>query len=127
MAKLIQSRKDAHDLPIRVSSYVTGFVLSIALTLFAYFAVTNQLWDSTWLLLIIAGLAIVQLVVQLIFFLHLGRERGGSWRLVTFWFAVLVVAIVVVGSLWIMFNLNYNMMDMAPHEQAEYMHKHEGF
>lgn len=127
MTKIVQSSREAHDLPARISSYVSGFILSVVLTLFSYFAVTNQLWDNNWLIFIITGLAVVQLVVQLIFFLHLGSEKGNSWKLVTFWFAVLVVGILVVGSLWIMFNLNYNMMDMTPPEQAEYMHDNEGF
>lgn len=127
MSKIIQPIHEARDLPARISSYVTGLFLSVVLTLMAYFAVVNQVWNGWMLVAVIIGLAIVQLAIQLIFFLHLGHERGGSWKLVTFWFATLVVAIVVVGSLWIMHNLNYNMMQMTPEEQTEYLREHEGF
>lgn len=126
MSKLIQPAAEARDLPVRISSYVIGFVLSTATTLAAYFAVVNQLWPFEQLVALIVGLAVVQLIIQLLFFLHLSHEKGGRWKLVTFGFAVLIVAIVVVGSLWIMNNLNYNMMDMSAEEQAEYMRTHEG-
>ena len=116
----LESRHDA----VRYKSYIVGFILSILITLMAYFFVVNHVWPKEALIYIVMGLAIVQLVVQLIFFLHLGR--GGSWKLVTFFFAVLVVLVVVVGSLWIMNNLNYNMMQMSPQEMDKYMQQNEG-
>jgi len=126
MSKLIQPAAEARELPVRISSYIVGFVLSVATTLAAYFAVVYDLWPAPQLIALIVGLAIIQLFVQLLFFLHLSHEKGARWKLVTFGFAVLVVAIVVVGSLWIMFNLDKNMMNMSPTEQAEYMETHEG-
>jgi cytochrome o ubiquinol oxidase operon protein cyoD len=116
----LDSRHDA----IRYRSYVTGFVLSVLITLMAYFFVVNHLWPKEALTYIIMGLAVVQLGVQLVFFLHLGR--GGVWKLVTFAFALLVVLIVVIGSLWIMHNLDYNMMHMNPEQMQQYMKEHEG-
>jgi len=62
--------------------------------------------------------------VQMVFFLHIGR--GSRWKLLTFIFTIIVVGIVVIGSIWIMHNLNYNMMDMSPDEQRQYMSEHEG-
>lgn len=126
MSRLIQSSAEARELPVRISSYVIGFVLSIATTLIAFFAVQYKLWPTGQLIAIIVALAVVQLFVQLLFFLHLSREKGTRWRLITILFAVLVVIIVVVGSLWIMHNLNYNMMHMSPEQQLQYMHEHEG-
>lgn len=55
-------------------------------------------------------LAFGQFVVQLVYFLHLGTEQKPRWKLLVFWFMIVVVLIVVVGSLWIMYNLNYNMI-----------------
>lgn len=127
MSKIIQPVHEARDLPARISSYVTGFFMSVLVTLLAYFAVVNQFWTGWTLAIVIVVLAVIQLAIQLIFFLHLGHEKGGNWKLVTFWFATLVVAIVVVGSLWIMHNLNYNMMQMTPDEQIEYLKDNEGF
>jgi len=55
-------------------------------------------------------LATIQLFVQLIFFLHLDREPKPFWNLQVLMFAAGVIVIIVVGSIWIMNNLNYNMM-----------------
>jgi cytochrome o ubiquinol oxidase subunit IV len=104
-------------------SYIVGFILSILLTLAAYFSVVNHLMSGKTLILMVAGLAVVQLLVQLLFFLHLGRESRPRWKLLVFWFMLLVVGILVIGSLWIMNNLNYNMM---PHDVETYMRHEEG-
>lgn len=92
------------------TSYIIGFILSLILTLLAYVLVTQKLYSSTAQIIgIIAGLAVIQLMVQLIFFLHLGRESKPRWNVAVFMFAGLVVLIIVFGSIWIMNNLNYNM------------------
>jgi cytochrome o ubiquinol oxidase operon protein cyoD len=70
------------------------------------------------------GIAVVQLVIQAVFFLHIGR--GSRLKLVTFVFAILIVLIVVVGSIWIMNNLDYGMMKMSPDQMNVYMKQHEG-
>src|SRR5690242_13725341 len=90
-------------------SYVIGLILSLVLTLGAYFLVSEQLLTSNALVFTISGAAFVQAVVQLYFFLHLGQEKKPHWNALVFSFMVLVLAIVVVGSLWIMYHLNYNM------------------
>jgi cytochrome o ubiquinol oxidase operon protein cyoD len=98
-----------------LASYVTGFLVSVYLTVTAYLAVAHHLFNGWTLGLAISGLAVIQLVVQLVFFLHLGR--GGSrsrWNLLVFLFMLIVVIIVVAGSLWIMANLNYRMQFMSP-------------
>lgn len=89
--------------------YVTGYVASTLLTLAAYVLVINKVFSSKWALFYtIITLAIIQLLVQVIFFLHLGRESKPRWQLMTFLFSAMVVLIVVLGSLWIMVNLNYH-------------------
>jgi cytochrome o ubiquinol oxidase operon protein cyoD len=108
----------------RYSSYVIGFVLSVITTLAAYFLVVNALLPQQALIYTVLAIAVVQLIVQVIFFLHIGR--GSRWKLISFIFTVVVVAIVVVGSVWVMNHLNYNMMDMTPSEQHLYMSEHEG-
>lgn len=112
-----------HD-EARYISYVVGFVLSIAATLIAYFFVVNHLWPKEMLMYVVMGIAVVQLIIQAVFFLHIGR--GSRTKLVTFVFAILIVLIVVVGSIWIMNNLDYNMMQMSPDQMELYMHQHEG-
>jgi len=108
----------------RYKSYIIGFVLSIVTTLLAYFFVVNNVWPKEMLIYIVLGIAVVQLLVQAVFFLHLGR--GSRLKSITFLFAILIVLVVVIGSLWIMQNLDYNMMHMSPDEMEMYMHQNEG-
>lgn len=100
-----------------LKSYSIGFVLSLILTLAAYCLVVNRtlsVWPQT---LAISALAIAQVIVQLLFFLHLGKESSPSWNRIAFFFMLLVVAILVIGTLWIMYNLDYAMVDTmsSPH------------
>lgn len=100
-----------------VITYVAGFVLSVVLTIIAYVLVVNQaIPDRTVLIGAIIGLAVVQFVVQMVFFLHLGRESRPRWNLVVFSFMLMVLFILVLGTLWIMNGLEYN---MAPPEEIE--------
>lgn len=92
-----------------VLAYVIGFVLSLLLTGLTYVSVVYHLFSAEVLLPLIIGLAVVQFIVQIMFFLHLGRERKPRWQLVTFLFMLVVLFILVIGSLWIMNNLNYHM------------------
>jgi cytochrome o ubiquinol oxidase operon protein cyoD len=91
-----------------VRSYTIGFALSLILTLAAYILVVNDTFKGWTLAGVLAALAITQLIVQLIYFLHLGRESKPRWNLAVMLFAIMVVSIVVFGSLWIMKNLQYN-------------------
>ena len=105
-------------------SYVTGFITSVALTLAAYFAVVNHLLNGTSLIAAIVVLALIQFIVQLIFFLHFGRGEDGSWNLVIFFSTVGIIFILVVGSIWIMNHLNYN---MTPQQLQDYMNSQSTF
>lgn len=102
--------KHTHDKDkARLTSYVVGFILSLELTIAAYLLVVNgAIANRGWLIAAIIVLAVVQLLVQLVFFLSLDKESKPRWNLVTFLFAALVVLIVVLGSLWIMNNLDYH-------------------
>ena len=91
-------------------SYVWGLVLSIALTIAAYFVVVKHVFTGLPLMLVVVGLSGAQMVAQFIFFLHLGKESKPRWNVMVFLFMLLIVAIIVLGSLWIMHNLDYNMM-----------------
>ena len=95
-------------------SYVTGFVLSIILTLIPYFIVVNKMFGTQSLVTGVVLFAVAQLLVQVIFFLHLHKKSKPHWNLIVFIFTFLIVAILVVGSLWVMYNLNYNMTDTSP-------------
>jgi cytochrome o ubiquinol oxidase subunit IV len=91
-------------------SYLLGFLFSLLLTVGAYFAVTKKVMFGNALVFTVAGLAVVQMVLQFIFFLHLGKEEKPRWNVMVFLFMLLIIAILVIGSLWIMYNLDYRMM-----------------
>lgn len=90
--------------------YLLGFTLSILLTLAAYFLVDRKLLTGSTVVLSIMGLGIVQAIVQLILFLHLGDEPHPRWNLTVFLFMALVAVILIFGSLWIMYNISYALM-----------------
>lgn len=92
------------------ASYIIGFVSSLSITIGAYIVVTHHKYDGRKLVFTLMGLAIVQLYAQLVFFLHLGRGSKTKWNTMLFMFMLLVVFIIVGGTLWIMYHLNYNMM-----------------
>lgn len=93
-----------------VKSYIVGFILSVLLTVIPFWMVMNPEASSyTTILYVVVGMAILQILVQLIYFLHMNGSSEGSWNLLAFIFTVLIIAILVVGSLWIMFHLNTNM------------------
>lgn len=118
------------ELQKAVLRYSLGFALSLVFTVAAFWLVMQHAaypyrsLPEEVIIPIVVGLAIVQLVVQLVFFLHLGRETRPRWNLVVFLFMILVLVIVVFGSLWIMDNLNYNMMSGS--EVKEYLNDHPG-
>ena len=105
---------------------ITGYVLALCLTLTAYLIVVAHLYTYFWTMAIIFALALTQLVVQLIFFLHFGKESRPRWNLTAFWFMLIFLVILVAGSIWIMANLNYNMMQMTPEQMNLYMMDQSG-
>ena len=111
-------------MPGTAKSYTFGFLLSLALTYEAYQLVVSHSFSSGRLIAVALGLAIVQLLVQLFFFLHFDRARKPAWNILVFLFMTLVVSILVYGSLWIMQNLNYHMKSPAQTEQ--YLKNNEG-
>jgi len=96
------------------TSYITGFVLSIGLTLLAFFLYELHLYTQhvlpthVELRVMFILLAIAQVIVQLVCFLHVGRKQNTHWNAVVLGFALFVVCVLVGGTLWIMANLNSN-------------------
>ena len=106
-----------------LKSYITGFIWSLGLTLIAYALVIHHSFSSRILIAAVVGLALVQFLLQLVYFLHLGRETKPRWKLFVFLFMVMVVAILVFGSLWIKNNLNYR---MTPTQVKTYLNNQGG-
>ncbi|GAB3627319.1 cytochrome o ubiquinol oxidase subunit IV [Pandoraea terrae] len=93
-----------------VKSYLIGFVLAVILTVIPFKLVMDGSLPKPTILLIILGMALVQIIVHLVYFLHMDRSSEQRWNVMAFSFTVLVVAIVIIGSIWIMHNANALMM-----------------
>ena len=99
----------------RAVSYSVGLVLALVLTLAAFSLVFAHVQGAAGalptplLIVAILALAMVQLAVQLIFFLHLGRGKDAQWNTVAFLVTFFGILVVVLASVWIMNHLNYNM------------------
>lgn len=106
-----------------LKSYIMGFVISLILTLTAFFVVTDHSFNTSTKLIAIIVLAFTQLVTQLICFLHLHKNWRSSWNLLFFVSMFGIIVIVVLGSLWIMNHLNYN---MSPAVMRDYIKYDEG-
>ncbi len=103
-----------HDVQEHAASartYVIGFILSLILTIIPFAAVAGDFVHGAARVALLFAFAVVQLYVQLRFFLHMGQGRDRRWNLAALAFMLLVVLIVVIGSLWIMNSLHYQMQD----------------
>jgi|SRR5579884_466443 len=109
--------------------YIGGFIASVALTLIPFALVEihvnsrHETFTHPFLIVIMTAAALIQFGVQLYCFLHLGRETRPRWKLLVLAFMVTVVLILVLGSLWIMNNLNYR---MTPQQMNSYMQQQDG-
>lgn len=87
-----------------------GFVLSLIFLIASYVLVAGRLFENAILMPAILIFAGLQAIVQLIWFMHLGIEDKPRWNLISFLFLVGIIIVVIGGSIWIMYNLDYNVM-----------------
>ena len=92
-----------------VRDYVIGFVLSIVLTAVPFGLVMAGTIPAATAVPICLALAVVQIVVHLVYFLHMNRSSSRSWNMAALVFTVVVVAILGAGTIWVMYHLNLNM------------------
>jgi cytochrome o ubiquinol oxidase operon protein cyoD len=97
--------------------YLTGFALSVVLTAIPFALVmTGVIADPRVTAGIVMAFALVQIVVHMVYFLHMNGRSEGGWTLMALIFTVIIVVIALAGSLWVMYHMNINMMpgmDMA--------------
>jgi cytochrome o ubiquinol oxidase subunit IV len=101
-----------HDtLHITVSGYLTGFVLSVILTAIPFWLVMGKIFaNPTVTTFVILGLAIVQIHVHMVYFLHMTSKAEGGWTWMSLIFTLVLVVITLSGSMWVMYHLKTNMM-----------------
>ena len=94
-----------------LKGYLTGFVLAVILTAIPFWLVMGNVFDkSTVTAVVVLGFAAVQIVVHMVYFLHMNGRSEGGWTLLALLFTLVLVVITLSGSLWVMYHLNHNMM-----------------
>jgi cytochrome o ubiquinol oxidase operon protein cyoD len=97
-----------------LSGYLIGYVIAVLLTIASFLAAGTHALTPSSVTAAITVLAIAQMLVHLIFFLHISTSPHQRTNILAFAVATIVVSLIVAGSLWIMSNLESNMM---PNEQ----------
>ncbi|MGY3547558.1 cytochrome o ubiquinol oxidase operon protein cyoD [Bradyrhizobium sp. USDA 4472] len=93
------------------SGYMLGFVLSVVLTAIPFWLVMSGALPSKQITaLVIMAFAVVQIVVHMIYFLHMSPKSENGWSMMALIFTIVMVVIALSGSLWVMNHLNSNMM-----------------
>lgn len=93
-----------------VKSYMIGFVLSIILTAIPFGLVMYPSLPKNLTVLIVVAMAVIQVVVHLVYFLHMDRSKEQRNNVSTFLFTAMVIALLVGLSLWIMFSIHVEML-----------------
>ena len=100
-----------------LKGYVTGFILAVLLTAIPFWLVMGKvLPSSSTTALVLMAFAAVQIVVHMIYFLHMNTRSEGGWSFLALLFTLLIVGIALAGSLWVMYHMNANMMPMSIHD-----------
>jgi cytochrome o ubiquinol oxidase operon protein cyoD len=110
---------DEHGTHGSLREYIIGFVLSVVLTAIPFWLViSGAIPDKQTTALVIVAFAGVQIVVHMIYFLHMNTKSEQGWTVMALIFTLVVLVISLSGSLWVMYHLNHNMMPM-PHDMRE--------
>jgi cytochrome o ubiquinol oxidase operon protein cyoD len=111
-ADLAPGDEEGVSVKARVVGYLIGLALAIVLTATSFFiAGTDLVWQPSIPVAIIV-LAIAQMGVHLVFFLHITTGPDNTNNVMALAFGLLIIFLVIGGSLWIMANLNHNMLPM---------------
>jgi cytochrome o ubiquinol oxidase subunit IV len=101
--------------------YTIGFLLSVVLTAVPFWLVMGDVsWSKQTIAFVIMGFAAVQMVVHMVYFLHMTPKSEDGWTLTSLVFTLILVVITLAGSLWVMYHLDNNMMPR--HEPTAAVH-----
>jgi len=95
-----------------VKSYLIGFFLSVVLTALPFGLVMTGSLEHDMIVPVCFAFAAVQIVVHLVYFLHMNTKSSRTWNGAAFLFTLVILLILLVGTLWVMHNMNLNMMVM---------------
>lgn len=104
--------EDGHDHG-SLRSYATGFILSVILTAIPFgLVMAGGLASRMLTVMIVLGMAVAQIVVHMIYFLHMNTKSEKGWTMISLVFTIVVLVIMLSGSVWVMYHMNANMMPM---------------
>ena len=99
------------DIPhVTVGGYLIGFVLAVVLTVTSFWLVTTGKASGEQGLIWLAVLAAAQVVVHVMFFLHVNTSKGQRWHALSFAYTILMSLVIIVGTVWVMHNVHMLMM-----------------
>ena len=91
-------------------SYLVGFLICLVMTAASFALVMAPVFSRPATLLGLVALAVAQIIIQLVYFLHMNRSSEGGWNLASFVFTLVILAIVVALSVWIIWSMHFHMM-----------------
>ena len=101
-----------------LKEYLTGFILSVILTAIPFYLLMGDVsWSKTTIAFVVMAFAAVQMVVHMIYFLHMTPKSEDGWTLTSLVFTLILVVITLAGSLWVMYHMDNNMM--PKHEASQ--------
>jgi cytochrome o ubiquinol oxidase operon protein cyoD len=101
---------DEHVAHGSIKDYSIGFILSVILTAIPFWLVMGKVLHPSLTGFVILGFAALQVVVHMVYFLHMNSKSEGGWNMMALIFTAIVLFIVMAGSIWVMFHMNANMM-----------------
>ena len=105
-----------------LKGYLIGFGLSVVLTAIPFWLVMSGVIQSKVATgFIIMAFAVAQIVVHMVYFLHMNSKSEGGWTVMAMIFTVVIIVITLSGSLWVMYHLNTNMMPVMSPEAMKNM------
>jgi cytochrome o ubiquinol oxidase operon protein cyoD len=103
-----------------LKGYMTGFFLAVFLTAVPFWLVMGKVIpNAQTLAIVVMFFAVIQIVVHMIYFLHMNTKSEGGWNMLALIFTLVLVVITLTGSIWVMFHLNSNMMPGMSHDMTE--------
>ena len=96
---------------VSAKEYLAGFALSVVLTAIPFWLVMAKVLPTPAITtLVILAFAMAQVVVHMVYFLHMNPKSEGGWNLLALIFTAVLLVIVLIGTLWVMHHMNSNMM-----------------
>ncbi len=103
------------DIHVTKGDYVKGFILAVLLTAIPFWLVmSGTIQDRALGALVLGAIAAVQVIVHMVYFLHLNGKLQGGWTMLSTIFTIVFLAVTIVGTLWVMFHMNAAMMPSHP-------------